>query len=461
MIRRIFINKCNSIIRDSNDNFGLNPTLMLSEGAAQSRGLVQIDTDKISALKDSNDFGFSNIRYTLKMYNYGSIDKKRFGDILGGTIDGADQVRATGMTIVAFRIPKIWDRGIGFDNTTDVWYRGDACVSTQGSNWKNASNGVPWDTEGIISDDDLLKEYDKYQNGEETIIVATQHLDSGSEDLELDVTDYINKILSGSIPNRGLCITFLPLDYTTKKILYTGFFTDKTRTFYEPFVEMKSEYCINDARNNFILGKANRLYLYFYGDAPHADFMPVCTIDGVSYPVVRASEKVFYVTVKLGADDYEDEQEVSDVWSNITFDGEHFETFENYFFVKRIPLYGGKAIVDKSQEFFTISGIKDDEKLLRGDERTVQVTLKIPYTGMEKKPSEQMAYNIYVEDAYRNVKVIDGDGINITPDSNYFTIYTEDLLPQEYHVDIQIGNRTYKDQLTFRVVDKLNNPAVY
>ena len=80
---------------------------------------------------------------------------------------------------------------------------------------------------------------------------------------------------------------------------------------------------------------------------------------------------------------------------------------------------------------------------------------------MEKKPSEQMAYNIYVEDAYRNVKVIDGDGINITPDSNYFTIYTEDLLPQEYHVDIQIGNRTYKDQLTFRVVDKLNNPAVY
>lgn len=461
MVRKIYISKCNSIIKDSDDNFGLNPTLMLSEGAVQSRGLVQFDTDKIEAIKGEGEFGYSDIKYTFKMYNCGSIDKKRFGALLGCTIDGADQVRATGMTVVAFRIPKVWDRGIGFDNSTDVWYRGDACVSTQGSNWKQASNGVPWDSEGIIDDNVLLQEYDKYQNGEESIVVAVQHLDSGSEDLELDVTDYINKILGGFIPNRGLCISFLPLDYTGKKILYTGFFTDKTRTFYEPFIEMKSDYCINDSRNNFILGRTNRLYLYFYGDTPHEGFMPVCTIDGTSYPVVRASEKVYYANVKLGVDDYEDEQGLIDVWSNITFDGENFETYENYFFVKRVPLYGGKAIVDKSQEFFTISGIKDDEKMLRGDERIVYVTLKTPYTGVEKQPSEKMSYNLYVEDAYRNVKVIDGDGINITPDSNYFTIYTEDLLPQEYHLDIKIGNRTYKDQLTFRIADKINNPAVY
>jgi hypothetical protein len=39
-------------------------------------------------------------------------------------------------------------------------------------------------------------------------------------------------------------------------------FTNNTQTFYEPYIETKYDNHIIDDRNNFILDKLNKLYLY-------------------------------------------------------------------------------------------------------------------------------------------------------------------------------------------------------
>jgi hypothetical protein len=44
------------------------------------------------------------------------------------------------------------------------------------------------------------------------------------------------------------------------------FFTRHTQTFYEPFLETNYNDIIDDDRNQFSLGKVNKLYLYLYED---------------------------------------------------------------------------------------------------------------------------------------------------------------------------------------------------
>jgi hypothetical protein len=53
-------------------------------------------------------------------------------------------------------------------------------------------------------------------------------------------------------------------------------FTNNTQTFYEPYIETKYDNHIIDDRNNFILDKLNKLYLYVNvgGNPTNLDALP-------------------------------------------------------------------------------------------------------------------------------------------------------------------------------------------
>ncbi len=78
----------------------------------------------------------------------------------------------------------------------------------------------------------------------------------------------INSILNGSLTGvTGWIIAYKPAFENITGLTNTysvGFFTRHTQTFYEPYLLTTYDDLIQDDRNNFALGKTNRLYLYVY-----------------------------------------------------------------------------------------------------------------------------------------------------------------------------------------------------
>lgn len=464
MVTRTFIEKSNTIFKDCEENFGLNPIGMLNYGKIVSRCLLYFNIDNMK----------KGGKHYLKLSNCGTIDKRTFDEMVFTANDTEPKERACSFDIIAFRIPEFWDGGKGFDFSTDFWLVGKNAVSTHGSNWFYAYDGKLWGTkiekasgtiipeEGAYNNEFLAEEYIKFSEGEESVIISRQHFDAGNEDINMDITSYVEDILAGKYENYGIGLAFTPMaeNTHTKYTQYYGFFTDNTNTFFHPIVESRYDDCINDNRYSFYIGKANKLYFYanLGGVLSDLEDLPVCHIKGSEYPVKRLKTGVYYVEVKLDKNEVRDNEIVYDTWSNLIYEGEELEEVEMEFVAHKKESYFlmGEYNNKVSNVIPSLSGINDSERISQGDERTVQVTFKIPYSS-DYELINGAFYRLYVKDAKREVTVIDWDDIETIGKSNSFQIKSAELMPNEYHIDIKakIGNdiRIFKDKLVFVIVD--------
>lgn len=466
MVTHTFISKCNTIINGYHDNFGLNPIGMLNYGTLISRTLVYFDTEKLTQLVNDGTYcNTESLTHTLKLTNCGSIEMRTFNDMLPSSDVNCVKERATSFTVIAFKIPKEWHRGIGFDNSTDYWYLGKSAVSTEACNWYNAYNGCAWDEEGVYSNDTLSAEYEKFGNGEDSIVIGRQVFEFGNEDFHIDVTDFVNNVIAGKEKNYGIGLAFSPLLESMDKryTQYVGFFTPNTNTFYKPYLETRYNEAITDDRNNFYLGKSNRLYLFanIGGSLRSLDELPTCTIEGATYPVKMQSKGVYYAEVKFSKKDYSEDTILYDTWSNLKYNGDDIDDIEMEFVTKKPEAYFsmGDSLQQPKSLTVSLSGINDCEKLHQGDKRIIKVLFKVPYTKNEYQIISDAKYKLHVKDGIRYLDVIEWDDIALAGDVNYFTINTSELIPQDYFIDIQLnyGNeiRVFKDELQFRVVDDI------
>ena len=294
--------------------------------------------------------------------------------------------------------------------------------------------------------------------------MARQTFDHGNENMSLDITSYVNDIISEKHKNNGLLICFYPniekLNVAVSQ--YVGFFSNTTRTFFEPVVESRIDTSIKDDRNNFISGKENRLFCYLREDGKLFDSktMPICKIDGSQYEVKRLRKGVYYAIVTLkGAP-----QTIKyDEWSNITFeDGTLLtepESIENEFVIKsRNSLLSiGSEYQAKGSFSCSCSGINKYERINQGDERIVKVDFRIPYSNDNVKNIRDVEYRLYVMDGKNEIDVIEYDKADITSKGIMFILRTGEYVPNEYYVDIKAKlndeTRIFKKELNFTVVD--------
>ena len=189
------------------------------------------------------------------------------------------------------------------------------------SNWLFATSSTNWDQEGV------------YSGAPTSITVTTQSFDNGNEDIDMDITDEVNSLITGGTTNYGYGLSFERglEDVVRSDAQYVGFFKEQTQTYYQPFVETIYNNPIRDDRNRFYKGKSNKLYLYVNvgGQLTNLDYNPGVTIrdeDGdvftgvTSAQTTHVSTGVYSVSLNVPVTN-EDCVLYTDTWSGLTING--------------------------------------------------------------------------------------------------------------------------------------------
>lgn len=482
MITRTYIEKFNTIIKDSELNTGINPVSELVYGSSVSRALIYFDHNKVKKMVEDKIFTKRDkLKHVLKITNAGSLDFTQLhcGEV--SSIDERNKIRASSFDLIFFLIPQTWDNGKGFDYALDYFnqgHYGKRCgghlydskklTSIDACNWYQARNGYNWDEEGIYSNETLSKEYDNWSSDKGSLIViGRQRFDIGNENINLDITNIFNKFIDGELENNGIGIAFSPrLEETETNVEnYVGFLTHKTNTFFEPFVETIYDEYIDDDRSNFALDKNNKLYLYCnVGEKlDNLDELPTCSINGAEYEVKQATKGVYYIDVKLSSKVFGTNTMYYDVWSNIKYKDIEMADVELDFVTKPNSIYFniGSSLSENTHFTPSISGILQDERIKRGDLRKVIFLNKVNYEKNKQSLVDDMQWRLYIKDGTREVDVFKWERVNKTFLENYALIDTTILIPQRYYIDVKYTYNMevidHHDILHFDIVDDLNN----
>lgn len=479
----------------------------------------------------------SLLSHRLKMFNTGSIQHKGINKCFPDQKLKEDRQRAISFDLIFFTIPEAWDAGRGFDYTQDIYYGKHRGYSEYGSNWFNARTNVKWETynympvngpvdgvvydenntyqtlsdspyyegenmdypdnfrvffaeypteieysyytrmlvptPGIYSTEKLDYELEKFNHGEESIIVGVQHFDYGNENIDLDITDLVNSWINDDIENNktnlGIGIAFAPCfeNDCVKPTQYVGFFTGHTNSFFEPYVETIYHDRIIDDRANFYLNKTNRLYLHSIIGGKHVnlDGFPLCTIDGTTYGVNQAGKGIYYADIEnFTTDLYEPVTMFYDEWSNIAYKGRNLPNVEKFFTTKSPSEYYNFGLDTTDSEYKkiipNIYGINNGDKLRRENLIMVNIEYVIKHTKKQEPAIYDSEYRIYTKQGEREIPVIDWQPVHCDYIKSYFFLDTKSLVPSKYFVDIKCHDdfeeTVFRKQLEFYITDEVD-----
>lgn len=463
MVVHTFLNKNNVIIRNSNLNTGRNPVAELFYGGPEgenqyTRMLIYFDETRLKTLYTGGTFpDLTKMRHTLKLTNTSSYDKSLLNKQF------LDKDRASSFDLIVFPINQYWDEGVGYDYCVCGQVAGDCENSVGPSNWFNPQTGIDWSGgTGIYS-------------GTASSVIATQHFCLGNENLSVDITDYVNGLITGNT-NNGLGIAYnRAYELTsTAALQYVGFFTRHTQTIYEPFVETVYSEHIQDDRNNFYLDKNNKLYLYvnLAGNPTNLDTLPTVTIKDnnsdtySSYTqsaVTHVTKGVYSIDVIVPTtSDYIDSTMFTDIWQGITINGVTRPDLKLQFALKDSFGYYNIGNDDSQPRKvgISIAGLAHKEKIKRGDIRKVIVSARIPYTVEQTQSITSLKYRVYTNEGRNQLTIIDFQPIEMANNAYYFLLDTNSLLPGTYFVDILVEHNlevtTLRDITNFEIMSESN-----
>ena len=496
MVIKTYIDKSNTIISGTSLNTGLNPIGELNYGENISRMLIHFPIEKINNLiEDKTCPDKTKFRHVLHMTNAGSIDSSELHSKYESKISNGVKTRATSFDLIFFILPDYFDAGSGFEGKNNFFNQGyfqkytpsnatDASkmLSEDGSNWYQSSNGKKWSdlttediptSDGIYSNDFLSKEYEKYAINEESVIIGAQHFDIGNEDIDIDITDYINSVIDKKITNNGIGIAFAPMLERTKKndvVNYTGFFTNNSDTFFVPFIDSLYQEYICDDRQKFSLDSNNKLYIYssIDGNLENLDELPTCEIEDKQYEVFQESKGVYYINVTLSSKKYTNATILYDVWSNLKYKGQVIDDVEQYFTIqpnfKKMII--GNTIQTEPRFLPNVYGIRNKETLINsdGEIRKIVIECKEPFTSNRPINLSNIKFRLYVKDGEREITVIDYDNVNLSNNENNYYLRIGDLIPNEYYIDIKVKRNneviTYKNLCDFTIANDVTNKFI-
>lgn len=453
-VYRTYFQKNNTLIQNNELNVSQNPVGEISYGtldATVSRIIFKLDLDSLVNKIIASGIDLNRVQsHTLVMTN--TIASRP--DLLGGLSYSQGIERASSFELDLFEILEDWDEGSGYN----FHFNDDALIDLpkQASNWYFRKTGQSWIQDGA---------YITGATGSSTVI-ATQFFQKGNEDIKIDLTSYINYILtSGSTNNSlGLKMNDLIEAIDTLKRRSVAFHLKNTHTFFEPYLETVVDDQISDDRNHFIMDKNNDLYLYSSkGDVSFASGVTIMDYNNQVYTVIpisgitRVKSGVYKITVNVDSGVYPDAVLFKDVWTVIV-GGKEKEIINEFYLINSESFYsfGLSNRLNPDNFHFSFFGLKSGENLKRGDMRRIDINVKQLYKTPECNSPLDLDYRLFIKQSSDvQIDVIPYTKVDRTVAGYEFTLDTSWLIPQDYYLELKISDGTVfntKEAIGFTIV---------
>lgn len=486
---RTYFDKSNTLVKDSFVNTSQNPVtelwygsniLSTSTGGTVTRYVFSFNVDTLREMYENNEIPTgATVKHTLNMISTGFFAHDK------NVVTSNGRLKASQFELQLYRLTDgDWNEGSGYS------FPGTArnqqfFNATFPSNWFEKQVGVNWSTPGAIT-------YDLYASSTELIgnvsgvtlsntdrFIVSQYFKTGAENLQMDITDEVEKYIRGDVTNNGLILLF-PQSIeesasTFENVFSKSFFTNTTASFYVPYIETTWDTIIEDDRNLFFIDKDNKLYFYFYvgGILTDLDVKPsavtitdwenndIDVITGDS--IIHIAKGVYEINYSISSSlDYPSDVVFSDTWQGIVYKGRQLENKElNFTLLDENIYYQNDRILEPSRFSIDIRGIKNTEKLISGDKRLITVYTNELYSFRNKQilPSE-IEYRIFIKEGRDQLSIIPYTKMNRADCFFYFNLDTSWLLPRQYFLEFRInqyGSQSVnKDIYTFEIVNNLN-----
>lgn len=459
---RSYFEKNNTLIKDSLVNTAKNPSTELFYGSGFSKYIFKVDfTDLQNKIDNGELIIDENTKHYLKLTN------TIFGDeTFLGAKRGNGRERTNSFDLILFKVNEYWDEGIGFDYD-DGGYdftAGNKTFDVRASNWYNRTTLNTWTTNGIYSNNPIILSGSTHPNG-------TIHFDNGNENISVDITDYVNGILVSGNTNNGLGLAFAVAYQDIEQELdqSVSFFSMYTQTFFEPFVESIFYDNIEDARNNFIEGLEQKLYLYvtkgtsFY----NLDSLPVVNvydntntlISGLSgLTTTQIKKGVYEVSFAITGITCDGKKFFYDKWTNLSIDNVQIPDVTQKFVPKPYTsLYSiGVNPTETLKYKIQFYGLKQNEKIFRDELKKVVVYFK-SINNMTNTILDEVYYRMFIKEGHTDVIVHDWTLMDKTNENSFF-LDTSYLIPREYYIEIKaksFGEEVfYPEHIKFEIVSE-------
>ena len=451
---RSYFEKNNTVIKNSLINTAKNPTTEIFYGTSFSKFLFKVDfTDLISKI-DSGDYVIDeNTRHTLNLTNC------IFGDEgFKGQNRATGRDRATSFDLILFKINESWDEGVGFDYEDGGfdYTTGNKTYDQRPSNWYNRTTNNTWTDVGV------------YTTSPE--IISTISFDNGNENINVDITDYVNGVLTGDTDNGlGLAFSLIFEVLSPDNDQSVSFFTKYTQTFFEPFVESFFDDRIEDNRSEFAVNISQNLYLYVTkgGNFYDLDSLPTVDItDATNNPifgldellVTKVKKGVYKVAFGIPINLCDGKKFYYDNWHNLSIDEvaipDVIQKFVPKPYTSQYTIGANQTELERYKiQFF---GVKQNEKIKRGEKRKIVVSFKSindPKTVL----FNEVYYRMYIKEGRTNVTIHDWTQVDMT-NENSFTLDTSIYIPREYFIEIKGKTHNeeifYNNEIQFEIISE-------
>jgi len=456
---RSYFEKNNTIIRfgasPSQVNTAKNPNTEIFYGSGFSKFIFKLDLTELQAKVDSGEVTIDeNTTHKLNLTN------TIFGDesFLGSSKSSTDTDRAVSFELVLFIVPEFWDEGVGFDYEQKYDYTtGNLTFNIQPSNWEMRTSLSGWTQEGI------------YITTGNTITKIG--FDNGNENIDIDITEYINGIVVSGDTNYGLGLAF---DYPYQDISTVvgksvSFFTKYTQTYWEPHLETTFSDLIDDNRENFAPELNRNLYLYvdYMGNRFDLDELPTVDILDASQvaisgltgvTVTKIRKGVYKTTFGLTGQLCDGNRFYYDKWCNLLVNGNELDCVTQKFIPKPFDTFYeiGKNNTNTNDYAIKYYGIKINEKIKRGSKRKIVTTFR-SISQQNSVLLDEVYYRIYVTEGRTQVNVFDWTQMDKT-NENSFILDTSYLIPKEYWIEIKTRVNSqdifYRDEIKFEIISE-------
>lgn len=449
---RSYFEKNNTIIKKVRTNTSKNPTTEIFYGSSFSKFIFKIDFSNLISKINNGVFVLTpGTTHTLHLTN------TIFGDeTFLGAERGTGRERTTSFDLILFKIPEFWDEGVGFDYENTDTISGDKTYDVRPSNWFSRTSNDLWTTEGIYVTPN---------------IIDTIHFDNGNENINVDITDYVNDIISGAT-DHGIGLAFsVPFESITSNIDQSvAFFTKYTQTFFEPYVETFFDDTINDDRYDAVIEETQHLYLFVtkgsnfinLDNNPTVDILDRnrISISGTTnLPTTKIREGIYKVDVSISGTLCPTKGFFYDKWKGLSINGLSLPDVTQKFILSPLEtIYSfGENPTDTKKYAIQFSGIKQNEKILRGENKKVLVNFRTINSSNINYTFDNVYYRLYIKEGHTNVIVHDWTLLDKSNENSFF-LNTENYIPREYYLEIKSKIHSedlfYKEQIKFEIISE-------